>query len=226
LSKIVSAKIINAVLLATILVVGTIFTLVPSFMVVTVQAASEYGIDNNNKNNDYLKKIDCDNINTNLNGLNSDTAQDSTNNDLSGLTTGGIEDEDGISSDETVNAYSFGNKFDKDLVFCNNINSNEVAGSQGPNRINPLSIYTIVGESDSSFPDGTASSIAKCNLGDIAISGSYTIQRPLNSEFVTDTLTSSAGPDAHDSWQATATGPQTEVNAVSIQAIVNCLDNS
>jgi hypothetical protein len=79
LSKIVSTK-VNALFLATVLLLGTIAAFYPSFMVGTAQAQSYYndgGMDNNYEKS-YgkdvsVKSIKCNNINANVNGLELDS---------------------------------------------------------------------------------------------------------------------------------------------------------
>lgn len=82
MSKKVSLKKISTVFLATVLVVGTIFSLFPSLIIGITQAEPGYGMDNNYEqsygNDNYkskdnsaiLKKIKCNNININNNGIN------------------------------------------------------------------------------------------------------------------------------------------------------------
>jgi len=70
LNKLKSTK-ISAVFLAAILVAGTIATISPSFMT-NAQAISEYGKDSyksKDSSSVFVKKINCNNINVNVNGL-------------------------------------------------------------------------------------------------------------------------------------------------------------
>jgi hypothetical protein len=82
LNKIVSTKNTSAIFLATVLLAGTIALSSPSFMTnVSAQSESYYGMDNNNyksqygqdkyktKDNVVVKKINCNNVNVNVNGL-------------------------------------------------------------------------------------------------------------------------------------------------------------
>ena len=50
------------------------------------------------------------------------------------------------------------------------IGPNGTQGLQGPNQINSTSFYSVVGNSSSTAPDGSALSIAMCNLGDTVLS--------------------------------------------------------
>jgi hypothetical protein len=83
-NKILSIKNTSAIFLATVLVAGTIALSSPSFMTnVSAQSESYYGMDNNNYKSQYgqdnkykskdsnvvVKKINCNNVNVNVNGL-------------------------------------------------------------------------------------------------------------------------------------------------------------
>jgi hypothetical protein len=81
-NEILSIKRNSAIFLATVLLAGTIALSSPSFMTnVSAQSESYYGMDNNNyksqygqdkyktKDNVVVKKINCNNINVNVNGL-------------------------------------------------------------------------------------------------------------------------------------------------------------
>jgi hypothetical protein len=131
------------------------------------------------QNSDSIKKIKCNNINTNLNGLNFNSDQDSlTSNDLTGLATGGVEDES--NSKESVNANSFGNGFDKNKdieFFRNNLNNNEGGTSpQNPSQILSSNLYLVEGEEvTANAGDGLVSSIAECENGDTVLEGGMTI---------------------------------------------------
>ena len=72
MNRIVSIK-INTLFLSAILVLGTIATISPSFMVGTAQALPYYGMENDYKKSNgkdvSVKSIKCNNINVNVNGL-------------------------------------------------------------------------------------------------------------------------------------------------------------
>jgi hypothetical protein len=258
LNKIVSRKNTNAIFLATVLVLGTIATISPSFML-GAQAELYYGMDDRydsyeaeytgsnsyeptdypsykpeyqsdnsykSKDSDFIKKIKCNNINSNLNGIESTT-------DVNGLL--GSE---GVSAqgDEDTSANAFGNdernnnngSFDVDCI--NNNNNNNAGGGQGaigppgppgpagPSQILPTNIYPAFGEEDDTFGDGVATSIATCDDGDTVLSGSYDIEGPAAALSIEDFALA-----GNNGWQASTAGPDT--GEVIIETFAQCFDN-
>jgi hypothetical protein len=71
-NKIISTKKTIAFFLATLLILGTLATITPSFMV-GAQAVPEYGMERDYKKSDKkdvsVKNVKCNNINVNVNGL-------------------------------------------------------------------------------------------------------------------------------------------------------------
>jgi hypothetical protein len=71
-NKIVSIKKTSSIFLATVLVLGTLATIFPSFMT-GAQAVPEYGMERDYKKSDKkdvsVKNVKCNNINVNVNGL-------------------------------------------------------------------------------------------------------------------------------------------------------------
>jgi hypothetical protein len=142
LNKIISTKKTSAIFLATILVLGTFALSSPSFMA-GAQADTYYGMDSYDKSygkdNSYkskdsnsvsIKKIKCNNINVNVNGLEIDGLPPA----LSTLLTDGEADEGerGSSYYGSASGGSYGDGqsgSDKDFKFiCINNNNNTVIG--------------------------------------------------------------------------------------------------
>ena len=145
MNNIVFIKRTSAIFLATLLVLGTIAAFSPSFMTTaSAQVESYYGMDNNNyksqyvkdnykskdSNSVFVKKINCNNVNVNVNGL-----------ELNGLPpflSNLLFDED---SDGDANSYVSGERsygsgqsgYDKDFKFvCINNNNNTVIEAEEP----------------------------------------------------------------------------------------------
>jgi hypothetical protein len=96
------------------------------------------------------------------------------------------------------------------------IGPNGRQGLQGPNQINSTSIYSMVGNFSSTAPDGSALSIAKCNLGDTVLSGSYILSNAADATSVGDFALAT-----QDGWATLATGTV----FAAVQTIAQCFDN-
>jgi hypothetical protein len=96
------------------------------------------------------------------------------------------------------------------------IGPNGTQGLQGPNQINSTSIYSVVGNFSSTSPDGSALSIAMCNLGDTVLSGSYILNNADDATAVGDFALAT-----QDGWATTATGTV----FAAVQTIAQCFDN-
>jgi Collagen triple helix repeat (20 copies) len=96
------------------------------------------------------------------------------------------------------------------------IGPNGRQGLQGPNQINSTSIYSVVGNSSSTAPDGSALSIAMCNLGDTVLSGSYILNNAADATSVSDFALAT-----QDGWATLATGTV----FAAVQTIAQYFDN-
>ena len=96
------------------------------------------------------------------------------------------------------------------------IGPNGTQGLQGPNQINSSSVYTVPGNFSSTAPDGFALSIAMCNLGDTALSGSYILNNAADATVVGDFAL-----PTQDGWATIATGTV----FAAVQTNVQCFDN-
>jgi hypothetical protein len=96
------------------------------------------------------------------------------------------------------------------------IGPNGTQGLQGPNQINSTSIYSVVGNFSSTAPDGSALSIAMCNLGDTVLSGSYLLNNAADATSVSDFAL-----PTQDGWASLATGTV----FAAVQTIAQCFDN-
>jgi hypothetical protein len=146
---------VSAVFLATVLIAGTIALSFPSFMIGSAQAQSYYGMDSYQKSYDKkddnrdkskdsvnIKKVKCDNINVNVNGIPGNLSS------LSFLK--GIVDDKDDGADRNMSSYgsygngesygddrTYGGHSDKDkdgfTFICINNNNNVVGGTGGGN---------------------------------------------------------------------------------------------
>jgi hypothetical protein len=96
------------------------------------------------------------------------------------------------------------------------IGPNGTQGLQGPNQINSTSIYSVAGNFSSTSPDGSALSIAMCNLGDTVLSGSYILSNADDARTVGDFAL-----ETQDGWATLVIGT---VFAV-VQTVAQCFDN-
>jgi hypothetical protein len=141
LNKIVLEKNISAIFLAIVLVAGTIVLSSPSFMTTaSAQAQPYYGMDKNydksygkdnykSKDNVIVKKINCNNINVNVNGLELDGLPPFLGNLLAS------EGQDGYGGASSYGSGSYGvggqSGYDNDFRFiCINNNNNTVIGEE------------------------------------------------------------------------------------------------
>ena len=91
-----------------------------------------------------------------------------------------------------------------------------IQGPPGPNQINSTSIYSVVGNFSSTAPDGSALSIAMCNLGDSVLSGSYILSNADDATSVSDFALAT-----QDGWASLATGTV----FAAVQTIAQCFNN-
>jgi hypothetical protein len=191
----------------------------------------------NYENIESTKKIKYNNINSNINGLETTT---DLNNPL-GVGSAALQgDEEGISTNAYGNGernYNNGN-FDFDCI-NNNDNDNTGGdgrtgpagpqgerglqgeqGEPGPNQILPTSINIREGNPDTSV-SGTVSSFARCDEGDTVLSGSYVIFNPTIADSISDTAFIT---QTETGWVAQAT-ESNPIEDLSIQATVNCFNN-
>jgi hypothetical protein len=141
----ISAKRNSAIFLATVLVAGIISLSSPSFMTnVSAQSESYYGMDNNNyksqygqdkykskdSNSVFVKKINCNNVNVNVNGLELNGLPPS----LGGLLNGGEAEDEGQYGANSYGSNGYGGQlsgYDNKNSFkfvCINNNNNTVIG--------------------------------------------------------------------------------------------------
>jgi len=93
-------------------------------------------------------------------------------------------------------------------------------GPQGPNQINSTRIYTVQGNLSSTITTGSASAPARCDPGDIVLSGSYSAVGSNRTTSIQD----NALP-TQDGWITSALGPTTAIDAVNIITFAQCFDN-
>lgn len=146
------------------------------------QEYNSYENDSNNKDKSKdsevssIKKIKCNNINSNLNGVESTT-------DLNGLL--GVGDT-ALQGDEEVSANAYGQgdrnsngNFDFDCVNNNNFEGGQgQVGPQGPSgitRLDATNIYSVI-NSSSPAPGSTFTfASALCDPGDLVLNGGYNL---------------------------------------------------
>lgn len=205
----------SAIFLAIVLVAGTISMIIPSSFAQPYDSEDPYAKDRKKSADVNIQKIDCDNINSNFNGIDSSIGTDNPFN------TGGEETTESIQSNED-STNTFGNGWEKRKdngdfeIYCINNNKNEVV--QMPGQTLPINIYQVVDEARTSASGGTATSTAICDEGDVALSGSYLLIRPPDTEIVIDGVLSTP-----DKWIASATAVAGK--SITIQSIAQCLDN-
>lgn len=185
---------------------------------------NQYGYDNN-YNNYYqepksshtdIQIIKCVNSNINVNGIGiTEISQDSCG---AAASNEGAAD---TANPQNGNGLADRINFDRNLVnVCVNVNQNEQLKT---NTVGPVQIstYDVFGEVDTSIDDGRASSSARCDDGDIVLSGSYFL---VNAPLLTGNLAD--GPFLiQQSWEANADGPTSGPKVVAIQIFVVCFDN-
>src|SRR5918995_2184804 len=96
------------------------------------------------------------------------------------------------------------------------IGPNGTQGLQGPNQINSTSIYSVAGNFSSTSPDGSALSIAMCNLGDTVLSGSYLLSNADDARTVGDFAL-----ETQDGWATLVRGTV----FAAVQTVAQCFDN-
>jgi hypothetical protein len=179
--------------------------------------------------NDFIKKIKCNNINSNLNGLEATIGTD----DLLGIGAGeSLQERD----DASANAYGYGEgyngNFDLDCINNNNnagggqtggegtgtVGPRGPQGPQGPSgitQINEDNYYSVIGDIGV-ISTTSISSTAECEQGDVALSGEYSLFG-----LPTVAIFSSSGTPP-ESWFTTISGTPGQ----GVTTTVNCFDNS
>lgn len=192
-------------------------------------------IKNYKDSNAIVKKIDCVNSNTNINGLNGEDTDTLSEPVVTGsLATLPTEQDIGVDNNAYENSER-NNRYNNNEFDC--INNNNNAGGQGPqgptgatgppgiNVIDSSNYYSVVGESGIISTTGEgASSFASCDDGDFAISGAYRI----------GTATATTGAGTYDvrffgaigilpsgTWQTFIVG----LEGTQVRTTVNCFDN-
>ncbi len=176
----------------------------------------KYGMDMANDNyykskgSDFIKKINCNNINSNFNGVEANIGTG----DPLGVGAESIQDD--ASANWFGNGQANNGNFDLDCINNNN-NNNEGGQSEVP-----LRFYSVDGPTGNSLTGNTvADSTARCDEEDIATGGGYSLT-PASSPVTVTTLpeeeTNSNG------WRAIATAP-TDTTEIRISAKAQCLDN-
>jgi hypothetical protein len=196
-----------------------------------------YANDNNyvkSQNSDFVKKIKCNNINSNLNGI---KANIGSNNPL-GIGAESLQGDD-ASTDWFGNGKAHNGNFDLDCINNNEntpINGNGGTGPvgpkgpPGPTQITAAKIYKQFGPIVNAqiSPGGlSANSTASCLLGDTVLSGGYHINAtfPIGTTFFAPlnfTLLETEATSAADGWTTEAEA----TTLFSVQSIAQCFDNS
>ena len=202
-----------------------------------------YSSDNNyvkSQNSDLVKKIKCNNINANLNGLNLNTLPGSTT--AEDIGTQALEENDGASANSFGNGYERNNgNFD---LNCINNNDNQggpgqvgpqgPVGPEGPSGITQLNegtnVYQVTAQANNS-PQGSPpekpinlSVQAKCDPGDFVINGGYNIRGPANIltlNLINQPITSPPG----SGWDVLQYAFDAPASTVIVTVNAYCFDN-
>jgi hypothetical protein len=184
------------------------------------QYATDMANDNyyKSQNSDFVKKVKCNNINSNFNGVESNIG---TVDSLGGIGSESLQDD--ASANWLGNGERNNGNFDLDCINNNNNEGGQAPQTPGPTIIPSTSIYPTFGEFDTTLDDDPvpqlAQSIAICDEGDTVLSGSYEIQNPDLADNIEDrALASNTG------WTVEATANAPNLN-VLIRAIAQCFDN-
>lgn len=195
------------------------------------------------KNNDFIKKIDCDNINSNLNGLDFSVGEGGqTNNANSPLATGDVasaqEGNEQVEEISAANSFGNGERYNNNgyknnngnfVLECINNNINSVqrpaAGLPSPS-IADITMYQVLGPlANTQNTQQSAISRALCDPGDIAFNGGITLLA--GGETLIENLESSPEFDstmkADVGWFSSISEAGPSFHA--IQSVVTCLDN-
>jgi hypothetical protein len=186
---------------------------------------------------DIVKKIKCNNINSNFNGVEANIGTD----DLLGVGAESIQGDD-ASSNWLGNGDRNNGNFDLDCINNNNNNAGGQGGtgSQGPpgptgpqgppgipgtpglSTITTDNVYTVVGPTNNNvFTNSFASSVALCDEEDTALSGSFIVGAVAGNAIAE--IVSSKPLANETGWNATAFG---EVSGNGfVTADVVCFDN-
>jgi hypothetical protein len=231
LNKIVSIKNTSAIFLATVLVLGTIATISPSF-IVGVQAVPQYGMDEEysyEQQNMYNEAMDMIEPTYSLNNeeyYNEElySYDDSYNNDMySKYPTKDkkFECEEG----------PFTGFFVSDPIFCD---VELPAGSQGPQGppglpgppgitfLNGINVYRVDSTISTSNSAAGATAIANCRDNDFAISGDALI---LNNAGSINNIFRSEPTPTGNGWIVTLNGGRETAEGITFQAVALCFDN-
>jgi hypothetical protein len=187
--------------------------------------ANNYTNDNYYKaqNNDFIKKIKCNNINSNLTGVESTIGLD----EVLGAGGGSQSIQQGDSGEVSANAYGNAENRNNNGNFdidCINNNGNEGVqgatgprGPQGPNQILPTNLYQVDGPAETG---DLVNSNGECDPGDTVMSGGYVLRNPELADI--DFLTLGAITEFTE-W-STSVGTADNVD-VTIQTFAYCFDN-
>ncbi|HET8792900.1 MAG TPA: hypothetical protein VFM31_03825 [Nitrososphaeraceae archaeon] len=222
----------------------------PSMSNINAMAFDDYGYDadqyekyangmaNNNyyksQGSDVVKKIKCNNINANFNGVEANIGTA----DPLGVGAASLQDDDDPSASWFGNGQRNNGNFDLDCINNNNNvggQGGNGTGQQGPrgpvgpqgpaglSTINTTNIYTVVGDPVSIDSNDFGSSVAVCDLNDTALSGSFETEF-LGGIGTIATMVSSKPLANETGWNATAL--QNSSGNSAITADVVCFDNA
>ena len=181
---------------------------------------------------DFVKKIKCNNINANFNGVEANIGTA----DPLGIGAASLQDDDDPSASWFGNGQRNNGNFDLDCINNNNNvggQGGNGTGQQGPrgpvgpqgpaglSTINTTNVYTNVGNPDTDTVNNFITSIAVCDLGDTALSGSFRINGSAEIRF-DQPLANETG------WNATALVAGNAAgggNTGTVTADVVCFDN-
>jgi hypothetical protein len=183
---------------------------------------------------DFVKKIKCNNINANFNGVEANIGTA----DPLGVGAASLQDDDDPSASWFGNGQRNNGNFDLDCINNNNNvggQGGNGTGQQGPrgpvgpqgpaglSTINTTNIYTVVGDPVSIDSNDFGSSVAVCDLNDTALSGSFETEF-LGGIGTIATMVSSKPLANETGWNATAL--QNSSGNSAITADVVCFDNA
>ncbi|HEX5187083.1 MAG TPA: hypothetical protein VFV86_09360 [Nitrososphaeraceae archaeon] len=222
----------------------------PSMSNINVMAFDDYGYDtdqyekyandmaNNNyyksQGSDFVKKIKCNNINANFNGVEANIGTA----DPLGVGAASLQDDNDSSASWFGNGQRNNGNFDLDCINNNNNVGGQGGngtgqqgprgpegpqGPAGPSTINTTNIYTVVGPTNERlFTNDFGSSVALCDPEDTALSGSFEIEF-LGGLGTFATMVSSKPLANETGWNATAFQDTSGNSAITADVV--CFDN-
>ena len=180
-----------------------------------VNYANDMANDNyyKSQSNDIIKKIKCNNINSNFNGVEANIGTDDSLGEVG---------DSFFQDDASANAYRNGERnngsFDVDCIN----NNNNVNNNEGGQSEEALSFYRVEGPlGNSTLGSTVADSTARCDEGDIAVGGGYLLFPTSSTATVSDMPEDAINSDG---WRAFATAPSVTTEILII-ATAQCLDN-